>query len=65
MEKKSPASRAKIKVGDKVEEFEGQPVGTISAFNQIHSNTKPKQKVKLLVRRGPRLLKKTATLGSN
>ena len=65
VEKKSPASRAKIKVGDKVEEFQDQPVKTISAFNQIHSNTKPKQKVKLLIRRGPRLLKKTARLGSN
>jgi len=65
VEKKSPASRAKIKKGDKVEEFEGQQVKTISAFNQIHSNTKPKQKVTLLIRRGPRLLKRTATLGGN
>ncbi len=48
-----------------MEEFQDQPVKTISAFNQIHSNTKPKQKVKLLIRRGPRLLKKTARLGSN
>jgi len=63
VEPKSPAERARFKEGDKVEEFEGNPVPSISAFNQIHSNTKPGQKVSITVRRGPRLVELTAKLG--
>jgi hypothetical protein len=65
VEPKSPARRAKFKEGDKVEEFEGQPVDSISAFNQIHSTCKEGQKVMIVIRRGPRLMKKKVTLGKN
>jgi C-terminal processing protease CtpA/Prc len=65
VEKKSPASRARFKIGDKVEEFEGSPINSITNFNQVHSNTKPGQKVKIVIRRGPRLMTKTVTLGKN
>ena len=63
VEKKSPASRAKFKIGDKVEEFDGQSINTISNFNQAHMGTSPKQKVSIVVRRGPRLMTKKVTLG--
>ena len=63
VEKKSPASRAKFKIGDKVEEFLGQPINTITNFNQVHMSTKPKQKVTIVIRRGPRLMTKKVTLG--
>jgi hypothetical protein len=63
VEEKSPASKARFEVGDKVEEFEGQPVKSITNFNQVHMATKPGQKVKITVRRGARLLEKTVTLG--
>ena len=65
VEPKSPARRAQFKVGDKVEEFEGQPVGSITAFNQIHSTCKEGQKVMIVIRRGPRLMKRKLTLGKN
>ena len=65
VEKKSPASRARFKVDDKVEEFEGNPISTITNFNQVHANTKPGQKVKIVIRRGPRLITKTVTLGKS
>ena len=63
VEKKSPASRARFKVGDKIEEFEGNPIQSITNFNQVHTNTKPGQKVTIVIRRGPRLVKKTVKLG--
>ena len=63
VEDKSPADRARIEVGDKVEEFEDQPVPTITAFNQIHMQMKAEQKVTLVVRRGARLLTRKVTLG--
>lgn len=65
VEPKSPARRAQFKVDDKVEEFEGQPVDSISNFNKVHSACKEKQKVTILIRRGPRLIKKKVTLGKN
>jgi hypothetical protein len=65
VEPKSPARRAKFKVDDKIEEFEGQPVSSISAFNQIHSDCQEGQKVTIVIRRGPRLMKKKVTLGKN
>jgi len=63
VEKKSPASRARFKVGDKIEEFESQPINSITNFNQVHNNTKPGQKVKITIRRGPRLKTITVKLG--
>jgi hypothetical protein len=65
IEPKSPAKRAKFKVDDKVEEFEDQPVSSITNFNQIHSTCKEGQKVTIVIRRGPRLMKKKVTLGKN
>ncbi len=65
IEKKSPASRARFRKGDKVEEFEGNPIRSITNFNQVHSNTKAGQKVTITVRRGPRLLNLTVKLGKN
>jgi len=65
VEPKSPARRAQFKVDDKIEEFEGQPVSSISAFNQIHSDCQEGQKVTIVIRRGPRLMKKKVTLGKN
>jgi hypothetical protein len=50
-------------VGDRVEEFEGLPVKTIANFNQVHTALQPKQKCKITVRRGARLLEKTVVLG--
>jgi len=63
VEDKSPADRAGLEVGDKVEEFEGQPIATITNFNQVHMATKPGQKVEIVVRRGARLLTKKVVLG--
>jgi hypothetical protein len=65
VEPKSPAHRARFKVDDKVEEFEDQPVTSITNFNQIHSTCKEGQRVTIVIRRGPRLMKKTVTLGKN
>ena len=63
VEDKSPADRGGLQVGDKLEEFEGQPIPSLSAFNQVHNGCKPKQQVTLVVRRGPRLVKKKVVLG--
>ncbi len=63
VEEKSPADRGGIDAGDKVEEFEDQPIPSLTAFNQVHSNCKPKQAVTIVVRRGPRLVKKKVVLG--
>jgi hypothetical protein len=65
VEPKSPAKRAKFKVGDKIEEFEGQPIRTITNFNSVHSNTKPGQKVAITIRRGPRLMTIKVKLGKS
>jgi hypothetical protein len=65
VEPKSPAKRARFKVGDKVEEFEGQPIGSITNFNSVHSNTKPGQKVAITIRRGPRLMTIKVKLGKS
>jgi len=65
VERKSPASRAGFKVGDKIEEFEGNPIRSLTNFNQVHSSTKPGQKVKITIRRGPRLIQKTVKLGKS
>ena len=65
VEKKTPASRSRFKVGDKVEEFEGQPINTITNFNQVHQNMKAGQKVTIVIRRGPRLMTKKVTLGKD
>ena len=63
VEKGSPAARARFKEGDKVAEFEGQPIRTITNFNQVHMGTKPGQKVEIVIRRGPRLMTKKVKLG--
>jgi len=63
VEDKSPADRARIELGDKVEEFEDKPVPTIAAFNQIHMDMKAGQKVTIVVRRGTRLLERKVILG--
>ncbi len=65
VEKGSPARRSRFKVGDKIEEFDGQPINSITNFNRMHQNTKPGQKIKITVRRGPRLLELTVKLGKN
>jgi hypothetical protein len=65
VEPKSPAKRAKFKVDDKIEEFEGQPIPSITAFNKVHSECQERQKVTIVIRRGPRLMKKKVTLGKN
>jgi hypothetical protein len=65
VEKKSPAARARFKVGDKIEEFHGTPVNSITAINGAHMNTKPGQKIRLAIRRGPRLMTLTVILGKN
>ncbi|MHC4548017.1 MAG: M28 family peptidase [Planctomycetota bacterium] len=65
VEPKSPARRARFKVDDKIEEFENQPINTITNFNQVHSNCKEGQKVTIVIRRGPRLMTKKVTLGKN
>lgn len=65
VEDKSPADKADVRIGDKVEEFEGQPIASLAAFNQVHSACKPRQAVTILVRRGPRLLTKKAVLGES
>jgi len=64
VEERSPAAKGGIQVGDKLEEFEGQPVPSVSVFNQIHQAQKPESTVTLSVRRGPRLLEKRVTLGA-
>ena len=63
VEDKSPADRARFEVGDKVEEFEGQPIRSITNFNQVHMACKPGQKVEITVRRGARLLSRNVVLG--
>jgi hypothetical protein len=65
VEKGSPAARARFKVGDKIEEFEDNPIRSITNFNQLHQNAKPGQKVKITIRRGPRLMTLTVKLGKN
>ena len=56
VEPKSPAKLAHFQEGDKVEEFEDNPIKSITNFNQVHMNCTPGQKVTIVVRRGPRLL---------
>ncbi|MGH7163273.1 MAG: M20/M25/M40 family metallo-hydrolase [Planctomycetota bacterium] len=65
VEEKSPAARAGVRLGDKVEEFQDQPVSTVSAFQQVHSSCQEGEKVSLVVRRGPRLVKLSPTLGKS
>ncbi len=65
IEDKSPADRARFQVGDKVEEFEKNPIRSLTSFNQVHGNCTPGQKVVIAVRRGPRLLNLTAILGKD
>jgi len=65
IEDKSPADRARFQVGDKVEEFEKNPIRSLTNFNQVHGNCTPGQKVTFAVRRGPRLLNLTAILGKD
>jgi len=63
VEERSPASKAGVEVGDKLEEFEGQPVPSVTAFHQIHQTSKPRSAVTMKFRRGPRLVAKRVTLG--
>ncbi len=65
IEDKSPADRARFQIGDKVEEFEKNPIRSLTNFNQVHGNCTPGQKVVIAVRRGPRLLNLTVILGKD
>jgi hypothetical protein len=59
----SPAAKARFKEGDKIEEFDGEPIQTTSDFNEAHSRAKPRSKVTITVRRGPRLISLEPKLG--
>lgn len=63
VEDRSPADRAGLRTGDKVEEFEGAPIRRMSDLGDAHGKCKPKQKVTITVRRGTRLLDLGVTLG--
>lgn len=62
VEKKSPASRAGIKVGDKLLEWNGQPLENANGYNTFLSGAKPGDKVVLVVEREGKRRKRTLKL---
>ncbi len=64
VEKKSPASRARFKVGDRIVEWNTMPVKDTTVYNSLVSKAKPGDKVDVIVNRGGKEKRLKMKLGS-